>query len=160
MPTRWFNAPTERRGDMRSSLRRLAVTCAVSFTGVAAMAAVPGFGADARARGDAGGVADRLLSSCAAPQFTSAQARHVLRVAEGRLLDTNAAFRPGTFPVVTDQAGRWRTGSAQQWTSGFFPGSLWLAYRHTGRPAFLADARAWTQVLAGRATDTSTHDIG
>ncbi len=100
------------------------------------------------------------VSSCRTGRLTETKARHVLHVAEHRLTATNAAFKPGAFPSVTDQAGEWQTGPAYQWTSGFFPGSLWLAYRRTHQPAFKADARAWTHRLTGQATDTSTHDIG
>ena len=99
-------------------------------------------------------------SACEAAQFTHTQARHVLRVAEARLTATNAAYQPGAFPSITDQAGNWQTVPAKQWTSGFFPGSLWLAYQRTGQHAFKAQARDWTHTLAGQATDTSTHDIG
>jgi unsaturated chondroitin disaccharide hydrolase len=73
---------------------------------------------------------------------------------------TDAAYQPGAFPSITDQAGSWQTVAAGHWTSGFFPGSLWLAYRRTGQHAFKAQARAWTHALAGQARDTSTHDIG
>jgi unsaturated chondroitin disaccharide hydrolase len=99
-------------------------------------------------------------SACEAARFTHTQARHVLRVAEARLTATNAAYQPGAFPSITDQAGNWQTVPAKQWTSGFFPGSLWLAYQRTGQHAFKAQARDWTHALAGQATDTSTHDIG
>lgn len=99
-------------------------------------------------------------SQCSAGRMTETKARHVLRVAEHRLTLTNAGLRPGAFPSITDPARDWQTGPANQWTSGFFPGSLWLAYRHTHQPAFKADARVWTKRLAGQATDTSTHDIG
>lgn len=100
------------------------------------------------------------ISSCAAAPFTRHEARRVLRLAETRLTATDGAFRPGRFPSVTDRRGRWQTVSARQWTSGFFPGSLWLAYRATRRPAFETQARAWTRGLAGQARDTSTHDVG
>jgi unsaturated chondroitin disaccharide hydrolase len=106
------------------------------------------------------GAASATPSVCDAAPFTHARARPLLRVAEARLTATNAAYRPGAFPSITDQAGTWQTVTAKQWTSGFFPGSLWLAYQRTGRPAFKTEARAWTHALAGQATDTSTHDIG
>ena len=99
-------------------------------------------------------------SACEAARFTHTQARHVLRVAEARLTTTSGTYQPGVFPSITDQAGTWQTVTAKQWASGFFPGSLWLAYQRTGRRAFKTEARAWTHVLAGQANDTSTHDIG
>ena len=99
-------------------------------------------------------------SACASAPFTHARARPLLRLAEARLAATAAAYQPGEFPSITDRTGTWQTLTAKAWTSGFFPGSLWLAYRRTGRPAFKTEARAWTHALAGQARDTSTHDIG
>ncbi len=138
----------------------------VATTGVVALAVVAGAAAPLGASAAPGRENARVSaaaaqpSSCTAARFTHAQARHVLHVAEARLTATNRTFRPGAFPSVTDQAGTWQTVPARTWTSGFFPGSLWLAYRKTARPSFKADARAWTDALAGQARDTSTHDIG
>jgi unsaturated chondroitin disaccharide hydrolase len=139
-------------------VRHVAITAVVAF---AVAAAAPQGASAAPTRGDAPlRAAGASPSSCQAVRFTRTQARHVLRVTEARLAATNKTFRPGAFPSVTDQAGSWKTLPAQAWTSGFYPGSLWLAYRKTARPSFRTAARAWTQALAGQARDTSTHDIG
>ena len=60
----------------------------------------------------------------------------------------------------------WTTTSPQDgavgWTSGFFPGQLWLLYQATGSQQWLTAAQAWTAPLAsqanGRPVDPS--DIG
>lgn len=69
---------------------------------------------------------------------------------------------PGVY-VKTDASG---------WTSGFFPDSLWQAYRRrleTNRPAYpseptagewLAMAQAWTNPLSVNSELTNTHDLG
>lgn len=46
------------------------------------------------------------------------------------------------------------------WTSGFFPGSLWLAYRLTGDPQLLAQAKRYTNMLLPVSKMTDTHDLG
>ena len=145
---------------MLDGMRPVAIPAVVALAVLAGTAVPVGAGATPTSERVGPLVADSVLSSCTAARFTHTRARHVLHVAEARLAATSATFRPGAFPSVTDQGGNWRTGPARQWTSGFFPGSLWLAYRETARPSFRTDARAWTHALAGQARDTSTHDIG
>jgi unsaturated chondroitin disaccharide hydrolase len=140
-------------------LRQIATTAVAILTSLTSLTSLAGLA------GTAGGswTADATATSpstCDAPRFTHAQAWTLLRAAKARLTATNTAYQPSAFPSITDHAGIWRTVTAKQWTSGFFPGSLWLAYQQTGRRAFKIEARSWTHALAGQATDTSTHDIG
>lgn len=46
------------------------------------------------------------------------------------------------------------------WTSGFFPGSLWLAYRLSGNDALQAEAKRYTNMLLPVSKMTDTHDLG
>jgi unsaturated chondroitin disaccharide hydrolase len=70
------------------------------------------------------------------------------------------------YPVSGGDSGTWTTTSpsdgAQGWTTGFFPGQLWLLYQATGSQKWLDAAQAWTTPLAsqanGRPIDPS--DIG
>jgi unsaturated chondroitin disaccharide hydrolase len=70
------------------------------------------------------------------------------------------------YPVSGGDSGTWTTtipsSAGQGWTTGFFPGQLWLLYQATGSPQWLAAARQWTAPLAsqagGRPTDPT--DIG
>jgi unsaturated chondroitin disaccharide hydrolase len=84
----------------------------------------------------------------------------VLDVADARLNADTQTLTPGQFPSVTDRAGDWQLRPGRSWTSGFFPGSLWLMDQSTRRPSFAPAARAWTTALAPRAAVTSSHDIG
>lgn len=54
----------------------------------------------------------------------------------------------------------WKTKTVDDWTGGFFPGSLWLASDLTGDPAWRARAERWTAPLAEQADRTDTHDLG
>jgi rhamnogalacturonyl hydrolase YesR len=49
---------------------------------------------------------------------------------------------------------------AHSWTSGFFPGELWLMYQYTGDNYWKKEAQKWTTGLKSQQYNTSTHDIG
>jgi unsaturated chondroitin disaccharide hydrolase len=59
------------------------------------------------------------------------------------------------YPASGGDSGTWTTVSpsdgAQGWTSGFFPGELWLLYQATGSQQWLTAAQAWTAPLASQA---------
>ncbi|GLZ51071.1 glucuronyl hydrolase [Actinomycetospora sp. NBRC 106378] len=65
------------------------------------------------------------------------------------------------YPRSVD-AGKstWTTKPVDDWTSGFFPGELWLAHTMTRDPAWVARAQRWTDPIAGQVTRTDTHDLG
>lgn len=99
--------------------------------------------------------------ACLSRVPSSQQISRALDVAADRLNADTRTLTPGQFPSVTNRAGNWRLSRGSGWTSGFFPGSLWLmSSRSTGRPALVAAARAWTAALAPQAAVTTSHDIG
>ena len=59
------------------------------------------------------------------------------------------------YPVSGGDSGTWTTTTpsdgAQGWTTGFFPGQLWLLYQATGSQQWLTAAQAWTAPLASQA---------
>jgi unsaturated chondroitin disaccharide hydrolase len=83
-----------------------------------------------------------------------------LNFIEAQAQKTVASFRPGDFPFAGGQMGTWTTVGASDWTSGFFPGELWLLYQATGSAQWLTDAKNWTAPLASQATETDRHDVG
>jgi unsaturated chondroitin disaccharide hydrolase len=72
------------------------------------------------------------------------------------LSSLGSAPAPGNplYPVSGGDNGTWTTTSpsdgAQGWTSGFFPGELWLLYQATGSTKWLDAAQAWTAPLASQ----------
>lgn len=52
------------------------------------------------------------------------------------------------YPVSGGDSGTWTTTSpssgSKGWTSGFFPGELWLLYQATGSHTWLTAAQTWT----------------
>lgn len=53
-----------------------------------------------------------------------------------------------------------RCGNYDDWTSGFFPGSLWLAYKLTGNEDAKTLATSYTNALLPVSFMTTTHDLG
>jgi unsaturated chondroitin disaccharide hydrolase len=65
------------------------------------------------------------------------------------------------FPRTTN----WRTGELEKvksgdWTSGFFPGSLWYMYEVTNNPDLKKNAIRWLTALEKEQFNTQTHDLG
>lgn len=84
-----------------------------------------------------------------------------LALAERHLARTARALPPGAYPGRTlGSRGPWLTTSARSWTSGFFPGSLWLMAELTGERSWRTRATRAQRGLAGQATNTATHDVG
>lgn len=62
---------------------------------------------------------------------------------------------------LSDRLGERRyCQSIYDWTSGFFPGNLWLAYRLTGKENLKDEAIRYTNVLYPVKDYAGTHDIG
>ena len=66
------------------------------------------------------------------------------------------------YPVSGGDSGPWKTTTpsdgAEGWTSGFFPGELWLLYQATGSKYWLKEAQAWTAPLAPEASSVTRPD--
>jgi unsaturated chondroitin disaccharide hydrolase len=86
--------------------------------------------------------------------------RHDLHFARTQLKRELADVPVGDYPQETDPHGTWMTSSPRAWTSGFFPGSLWLMYEATDDRAWRSAAEARQAPLASQRTRTSTHDLG
>ena len=83
-----------------------------------------------------------------------------VRVLQEKLTLTSSALAATAYPHYTRPSGTWLTTPASAWTSGFFPGSLWLQYQQTGAPSWRAEAEARQAGVEAQKDDTSTHDVG
>jgi rhamnogalacturonyl hydrolase YesR len=72
-----------------------------------------------------------------------------------QIADTNRFPRS---TVITN--GLWRTRSSGDWSSGFFPGCLWLMYEQTGNPQFRQWAEGWTGGITPQQFNPDTDDLG
>ena len=88
-------------------------------------------------------------------------AQAALDAAAARLrpfLDRPAA--EGQIPRSLEADGTPDESPASEWTSGFYPGTLWQLYEATGDDAFAEAARRWTALVEPEKTNGRTHDMG
>ncbi len=64
------------------------------------------------------------------------------------------------MPRNSNADGSWHQVPIKDWTSGFFPGSLWLIYENSGEEKWLNAARKWTAPLEPLRTFDRHHDVG
>lgn len=107
-----------------------------------------------------------LLGACplsAIGQTTSIPVVDLIRYSEQktRATLTEIGFDPTKHPDITDpDTGHWITKKRSEWTSGFFPGTLWLLYRNTGDEFWKEQAVAWTKDLKNQKDNDGDHDTG
>src|SRR6516162_2063737 len=82
-------------------------------------------------------------------EFTAQQARRIV-----------IAY-PDYTPMYT-VGGRWNREGERwtHWCEGFFPGILWLLYKHTGDASWREPAERLSRALESRRHDRAVHDLG
>jgi unsaturated chondroitin disaccharide hydrolase len=60
----------------------------------------------------------------------------------------------------TFEHGQLVTIATRDWTSGFFPGSMWYLFEATGDAKWRASAEKFTALLEPEQNNTKTHDVG
>ena len=91
--------------------------------------------------------------------FADEQLRFALKQvgeAEGREGNSAGALSPRTVR----EDGTLMLVRPGDWTSGFFPGELWLMYEYTGDEFWKSEAEKFTANLEGQKTNGRTHDMG
>ena len=95
--------------------------------------------------------------------------RQQLRVSLKKALDVAVAHEKAQAETLFDRAdempktfekGELVTANIRWWTSGFFPGSLWLLYEHTGDDELREYAEHFTARLESLKDYRGTHDLG
>lgn len=64
------------------------------------------------------------------------------------------------LPKTIDENGALVTTGIYDWTSGFFPGSLWYIYEITGDEKWKEEATRWTETLDTIQYWSGNHDVG
>ena len=64
------------------------------------------------------------------------------------------------IPRAIDNDGTLIAKGSRQWTSGFFPGTLWQLAAHTKSQKIMSHARSWSSYVEKEKWDTHTHDLG
>jgi len=70
------------------------------------------------------------------------------------------SIQPGTYPIITKGIGEWEVTLPSDWTSDFFPGCLWYAYKLSNDTSWIQSAKNFTEGLNGQQFNTGDHDIG
>jgi alpha-L-fucosidase len=69
--------------------------------------------------------------------------------------DAGGAFSPRTI-----ENGQLKMVSSKDWTSGFFPGELWMLYGFTKKEEWKKVAEQYTALMENEKTNATTHDMG
>lgn len=72
--------------------------------------------------------------------------------------DNRAAHR--VVPRTVNAEGRLVLVTPDDWCSGFFPGTLWMMYQHTGDERWRQEAVSQTWLIEDAKTNRGTHDLG
>ncbi|MGI4821200.1 MAG: glycoside hydrolase family 88 protein [Janthinobacterium lividum] len=79
-------------------------------------------------------------------------------------LATSPPAAPGKAPLVSPRSvsanGQLVVVPSRDWTSGFFPGYLWLLYQATGQAKWKAAAQEYTTRIEPEKTNATSHDVG
>jgi unsaturated chondroitin disaccharide hydrolase len=102
-----------------------------------------------------------IVGTLSAQQLSDSLIQNALRVSlkhlETSVLEVKDITR---FPSYAPHALQWSYTNSGGWTSGFYPGCLWLAYELSGRNDFKVWAQRWTAGLEKEEYNTGTHDLG
>jgi len=64
------------------------------------------------------------------------------------------------YPTYATKELKWKLATSEDWTSGFYPGTLWYAYELSGDDSFRKWAQEWTAGIENEKHNTNTHDLG
>ena len=99
-------------------------------------------------------------------QSSSIDLPHIIAGAEKQtellLHEITAISHPDSllFSPRTLENGRLKLVASRDWTSGFFPGELWMLYGYTGNPEWKTRAESFTSRMEKEKTNGTTHDMG
>jgi hypothetical protein len=104
---------------------------------------------------------NRNGNAAAGSSATDALADQALVRAADQLRRTATNLDPAAgYPRWTRADGSWEQRPPNQWTSGFFAGTLWYMYQDSRAPEWRSLAERWTQGLENNKKITTTHDLG
>lgn len=101
-----------------------------------------------------------VLSVNAQTTLSTAQITNDYKIAQKQINKTLKQIPRNRYPINTNKSGNWVTTDASGWTSGFYPGILWLLYEQTGNKDFLTKAANLQSGLINQQFNKATHDIG
>lgn len=103
-----------------------------------------------------------LATSCKAKKDTFVKDNVSFACRQTNYLLKNTGEPTGkNYPrTINKETGELRGTNMYDWTSGFFPGTLWYLYELTGDSYWKEEAAKWTETLEPLKTFTDHHDLG
>ncbi|MBC9797746.1 glycoside hydrolase family 88 protein [Sinomicrobium weinanense] len=103
-----------------------------------------------------------FLNSCKTSQRTETATwlEKSVKTATHQLTRASEEYSPGMNPRSVEPDGSVRLAPANDWTTGFFPGSLWLGYEISGKKVLKQQAERFTLALDTIKDFKYTHDLG
>lgn len=102
-----------------------------------------------------------MLESCSSQSETESWYENAIKTASSQYQAlAQQAIEKGDQPRTLTPSGDIKWVNAEDWTSGFFPGSLFYLYELTGDNQFLKSGLKMTDLLEGIQYNTYTHDLG
>jgi len=92
--------------------------------------------------------------------LTNTSITKIFETVKKQFTDSLKIIPRNRFPKETDNTGKWQTTKASGWTSGFYPGILWLLYEQSGNKSYAEEARLRENFLSSQQYNTATHDVG
>jgi len=86
--------------------------------------------------------------------------KDVISRSSDQLLSAAETYKDSLKCPRTFENGRVKIVGADDWTSGFFPGSLWDMYEITKNEKFKTEAQRYTAFLESAKFNKGTHDLG
>ena len=106
------------------------------------------------------GILLMAFSACNRSDKKGEALKHAIDVAEYQLKQSAAEFDTTQLFPRSWKADKFRAVDAYDWTSGFFPGSLWIGYQLTGDEALKSEAEKYTARLHEIPAYKGTHALG
>ena len=94
------------------------------------------------------------------PSAKEAWFPHAVAVINQQLTKAAQVYTPGHNPRSVNPDGTVRLANYTDWTTGFFPGSLWYGYELTGNKDLAVAAKKFTLALDSVRYIKKTHDMG
>ncbi len=106
------------------------------------------------------GMALLAFVACNSPDAKIETLKKAIDVADYQLHASAAEFDSTQLFPRSWKEGKYRAVDLYDWTSGFFPGSLWIGYQLTGDESLKTAARKYTARLKELPAYKGTHDLG
>lgn len=86
--------------------------------------------------------------------------KNVTKTINYQLNKATRTYKPGQNPRSVNPDGKVRLAGITDWTTGFFPGTLWYGYELTGDQKLADKAKRFTLALDSVRHIKNTHDLG